>query len=79
MEISKIYHFLFELFVTLNFTAIVLLFFRSDKKMIFKDVKTFLKINSFIVCLGVVFLTFSILPFTIPYSIENIYNRIKNK
>jgi hypothetical protein len=79
MEISKIYHFLFELFVTLNFTAIVLLFFRSDKKMIFKDVKTFLKINSLIVCLGVILLTFSILPFTIPYSIENIYNRIKNK
>ena len=79
MEINKLYHFLFNFFVGLNITATILLFFRSDKKMIVTDIKVFLKINNFFICLGVFLMILSILPFTIPYSLENIYKKLNNK
>jgi len=63
----------------LTFTAMVLGLFRSDAGKIFNDLKHFIRLNNIIVSFGVIILLYTLAPFSIPYTIKNIFNKVTNK
>jgi hypothetical protein len=76
MEISNGIFFYF--YCSLNLIAILLGFFRSDFKKIRNDLKHFLRINNWIIFIGLMLVLFAVLPLTIPYSIKNINTKKNN-
>ena len=74
---NKYFDWFLFIYCVLNAIAIVLALFRSDYKKIVKDLKVFFKFNNWWLCFGIIILLFSIVPFTIPFTIKNVYNKIK--
>ena len=66
-------------FCWLNAIAVILGCFRSDAERIYRDLSNFTRLNKWYVLLGLALLLFTMSPFTIPYSISNVINRLKNK
>lgn len=67
----------FYTWIVLNFFALIIVPFRSDWAKIKQDIKMVFKRNNYFYTLGVVTIAFCILPFSIPYSMRNIADRIK--
>jgi len=60
----------------LNCIALIIVPFRSDWKKIKQDIKMIFKRNNYFYTFGVVVIVLMILPFSIPYSMRNIADRI---
>ena len=64
------------LWLFLNCIALIIAPFRSDWKKIKQDIKMIFKRNNYFYTFGVVVIVLMILPFSIPYSMRNIADRI---
>jgi len=79
MEINNnFFHCIILVHCWLNVLAVILGAFRSDAQRITKDLGNFIRLNKWYITLGVVMVVFTLSPFTIPYTIKNIFNRLKD-
>jgi hypothetical protein len=80
MEINNnLFNFILVCYCWLNVLAVVLGAFRSDANRIARDLSNFIRLNKWYITLGVLLVIFTMSPFTIPFSIKNVYNRIKGE
>jgi hypothetical protein len=66
---------LFEIWTTLAFIGLILIYFRNDAYLVFEDWKTIKNKQKPIQLIFTLFLVYFILPFSIPYSISHIHNK----
>ena len=60
----------FYVWLLLAIIAIILLYFRKDRKIIFDDIEYMLSSNGLVYGLISLFILYIIFPFTLPYSIS---------
>jgi len=61
----------------LNIVALIIVPFRSDWQKIKQDIKMIFRRNNYFYTTGVMLIILLILPFSIPYTMRNIADRIK--
>lgn len=71
-------HFI-SLWLTLSVVALLVASLRSDWNKLLMDIKMIFFKQKIHYSLGILILVVCISPFSIPYSIKNIYNKLKNK
>jgi hypothetical protein len=68
-----------SLWITLGVVSLILASLRSDWQRLLMDIRMVLFKQKYYYSIGTLILIICLSPFSIPYSIKNIYNKHKNK